>query len=509
MKLDRIILPSLLLVSCAGKEQERPNIIYVFPDQFRNSSLAFWSSDEYSGHVRWKADPVHTPNLDRFAGQSLVLSEAVSTCPLSSPYRGMFLTGMYPERSGVTLNCMALRPESTLDPEAVCISDVLSANGYSCGYIGKLHADCPTPNDPANPGCYVSDREPEWDAYTPPERRHGFDYWYSYGTYDVHKDPHYWDTEGVRHDPHEYSVKHETDKAIAYLRNENGERKEGAPFFLVLAYNPPHSPYESLEDCMEEDYEIYRNMTYSELYVRENADTTLTKAPSARYYFANVTGVDREFGRLMDELERLGLDRNTIVIFTSDHGETMCSHGTYDPKNSIYTESFNVPFIIRWPDRIRHRTDGLMLSTTDIMPTLLSLAGLGEMIPETVEGRDLSGALLGKPCERPDAVLYIRNLDGEKDSEGMVRGIFPEARGIKTERYSMEISISRDYSIKQVLIFDNLADPYQMDCLSAEDNPELFIELCLKLQEKLEESNDIWYRENILANILTEVQHEG
>ena len=126
----------------------------------------------------------------------------------------------------------------------------------------------------------------------------------------------------------------------------------------MLAYNPPHSPYECMDDCMEEDYDLYRNMDYSELYVRENADTTLTKAPSARYYFANVTGVDREFGRLLDELEKLGLEDNTIVVFTSDHGETMCSHSTYDPKNSIYTESYCVPFMIRYPDRIRHRDTG-------------------------------------------------------------------------------------------------------------------------------------------------------
>lgn len=494
----------LALLACGNEVREQhPNIIYVFPDQFRNQSLGFWAEDEYSDCIGWQADPVRTPNLDRFAGESAVLYRAFSTCPLSSPYRGMFLTGMYPERNGVTLNCMAERPESTLNPDAVCISDVLAANGYSCGYIGKLHAETPMKNDPANPGHYVSDRTPEWDAYTPPERRHGFSYWYSYGTFDEHKNPHYWDTEGIRHDPHEYSVRHETDKAIEFLRNENGEREEGAPFFLVLAYNPPHSPYESPDDCMEEDLELYRDMDYSELYVRPNADTTLTKAPSARYYFANVTGVDREFGRLMDELERLGLDRNTIVVFTSDHGETMCSHGTLDPKNSIYTESFNVPFLIRYPDRIRHRTDPTMLSTTDIMPTLLSMAGLEEKIPETVEGRDLSPALLenGKECDVPDAVLYIRNYDGGRDEDGLVRGIFPAARGVKTDRYTMEIAITRNYEVERVLIFDDLEDPYQMNNISHTENQELFSSLCGKLGEKLEEADDIWYREKILERL--------
>ncbi len=495
----------LALAACTGEVQERPNIIYVFPDQFRNQSLAFWNDEEYAEHVRWKADPVRSPNLDRFADEAVVLSRAVSTCPLSSPYRGMFLTGMYPERSGVTLNCMALRPESTLNPDAICISDVFAANGYSCGYIGKLHAETPMKNDPANPGHYVSDRNPEWDAYTPPERRHGFSYWYSYGTYDVHKDPHYWDTEGVRHDPHEYSVKHETDKAIEFLRNGNGERKEGAPFFLALAYNPPHSPYEKAEDCMPEDYAIYGDMGYSELYVRPNADTTLSKAPAARYYFANVTGVDREFGRLLDELERLGLDRNTIVVFTSDHGETMCSQGTLDPKNSIYTESFNVPFMIRYPEKIRHRVDSTMLSTTDIMPTMLALAGLEDEIPESAQGRNLASVLLedGKECDIPDAALYIRNVDGEKDGNGIIHGFFPVARGVKTDRYSMEIAIGRDTTISRVLIFDDWNDPYQLENIPYKDNPELFAALCGKLEEKLEEADDVWHREGFMEKLGT------
>lgn len=503
--IDKVILPltTLALLGCEQAKDQRPNIIYVYPDQFRNQAMAFWNEPDYAEHIGWKADPVKTPRLDGFADESIVFSWAMSNCPLSSPYRGIFLTGMYPERNGITLNCMAERPQSSLREDATCISDVLDAAGYSCGYIGKLHADHPTPNDPANPGHYVSDRRPEWDAYTPVERRHGFTYWYSYGTFDEHKNPHYWDTEGVRHDPKVWSVGHETDKAIEFLRNRNGERKKDAPFFLTIAYNPPHSPYESLDDCMEEDYAIYKDMDYSELYVRENADTTLTKADAARYYFANVTGVDREFGRLLDELKELGLDRNTIVIFTSDHGETMCSQGTYDPKNSIYTESFNVPFIIRYPERIRPRVDSTLFSTIDIMPTLLSLAGLNDMIPSSAEGRDLSPVILenGKECDTPDAALYIRNVNGPYNEKGLVEGFFPAARGIKTDRYTFEIAIKKDGTLSRVLIFDDINDPYQLNPLDYKKEPETFAMLLNKLDAKLEEANDIWHRENRLGNL--------
>ena len=244
-------------------------------------------------------------------------------------------------------------------------------------------------------------------------------------------------------------------------------------------------------------------MGYSELYVRPTADTTMTKADAARYYFANVTGVDREFGRILDELKALDLDDNTIVVFTSDHGETMCSQGTYDPKNSVYTESFNVPFIIRYPEKIRPRVDSTRLSTIDIMPTLLSMAGLEANIPESAEGRDLSPVLLenGKECDIPTSALYIRNVNGEKDENGMIRGFFPVARGLKTDRYSFEISIKRDKSLNEITIFDDCNDPYQLTNLDYRKHPELFAQLLDMLKDKLQEADDVWFKENILENL--------
>lgn len=494
-------------LAAAGCTDDRPNIIYVFPDQFRNSAMAFWDEEPYSKYVGWAADPVHTPNLDNFASESAVFSQAMSNCPLSSPYRGIFLTGMYPERSGVTLNCMAQRPFSNVRTDVKGLSDVLADNGYFCGYIGKLHADCPTPNDPENPGHYVSDRDPEWDAYTPKERRHGYKWWYSYGTFDEHKNPHYWDTEGHRHDPHEFSVKHEVDKAIEFLQERDRHDKSifhrRKPFLLSVAFNPPHSPYSGPEDCMEEDYNLYKDKSLKELYVRENADTTLEKAPSIRYYFANVTAVDREFGRLLAALKEYGMDKNTIVVFTSDHGETMCSHSTSDPKNSIWTESFNVPFIIRYPGKIRPRVDDTLFGTVDITPTLLGLAGLGDKIPSTAEGMDISGEILELPGEHetPSSILYIRNVNGKTDSNGVVKDWFPEARGIRTGRYTYEITVDRSYNIVRTLLYDDRNDPYQMHNITAEENPMLHYRLTSIMENKLKEVDDIWYGKFILSKV--------
>ena len=303
-------------------------------------------------------------------------------------------------------------------------------------------------------------------------------------------------------------MNHETDKAIAYLRNENGERVDGEPFFMVLAYNPPHSPYRSMEDCMEEDFAHYKDKSLSELYTRENADTTMTKAESARYYFASVTGVDRNFGRIMAELERLGLDENTIVVFTADHGETMCSHGINEPKNNIYTEAFTVPFMIRYPGKIRHRVEKTLFSAIDIMPTMLGLAGFSEEIPETCEGRNIAPMLLenGEKCDLPESALYIKNVNGERGEDGLVHSFFPVARGIRTATYSMSISIDKEYNITEVKLFNDIDDPYQMYNIDYKENHELFSELCDLLRAKLEEANDIWFREGYMDKIEAKLQ---
>ena len=478
-----------------------PNVIYVFPDQMRNHAMNFWNTDGFKSYVNFKADPVHTPNIDNFAKESVVLSSAQSCYPLSSPYRGMMLTGMYPQNSGITLNCNSNRPNSSLNKQATTISDVFSRNGYDCAYIGKYHADYPTRNNPQAQGEYVEDINPVWDAYTSPEDRHGFNYWYSYGTYDVHKSPHYWDTKGNRHDIKEWSPKHEADKVIEYLRDDRDKSK---PFFLVWSINPPHSPYSSLKDCMEEDFNLYKDVPLTELLVRPNVNPELKdKQKKAPYYFASVTGVDREFGRVLEELQKQGLAENTIVVFTSDHGETMASH-VLDPKNSPYTESMNVPFIIRYPAKLAPKVTSAMLTPVDIMPSLLSLAGLEKKIPASVQGEDMTAFWQNSPTQQkePEGVLYMSYGAGSKDEEGKVINSFPIARGIKTKQYTLSIKIDNKQRIREILFFDDIADPYQLNNLSIETHQAEFKKLCNQMAALLKKTGDPWYTGKILNDII-------
>ena len=157
----------LVLHGCDAAKNEQPaqpNVIYIFPDQFRNQALEFWNDEGFSEQVNFTPDPVLTPRLNQFARESVVLTSAQSNCPLSSPHRGMLFTGMYANKSGVPLNCNSSRPISSLREDAECVSDVYSKAGYDCAYFGKLHLDYPTPNDPQRPGQYVEDRIPAWDA---------------------------------------------------------------------------------------------------------------------------------------------------------------------------------------------------------------------------------------------------------------------------------------------------------------------------------------------------------
>lgn len=256
---------------------------------------------------------------------------------------------------------------------------------------------------------------------------------------------------------------HEAGKVVSYLRNEGNVRDPKKPFFIMVGMNPPHSPYRSLDDCMEQDFNLYKDRPLDSLLIRPNADPEMAKAESARYYFASVTGVDRAFGQILDALEELGLDENTIVVFSSDHGETMCSQHTDDPKNSPFSESMNVPFIVRFPGKIKPRLDDLMLSSPDIMPTLLGLAGLSGSIPATVQGHNYAPLFLDEKADvvRPTGALYIRNLDGEKDADGKIRSYFPASRGFKSSHYTLALYIDRDSrKLVKSLLFDDRNDPY-------------------------------------------------
>jgi arylsulfatase A-like enzyme len=209
-----------------------------------------------------------------------------------------------------------------------------------------------------------------------------------------------------------------------------------------------------------------------------------------RYYYAMTANLDFNIGRLMDALEKNGLAGNTIVVFTSDHGEMFGAQGRR-AKNIFYEEAARIPFLIRWPKKI---PSGLVsdacLSAVDIMPTILSLMDLN--VPKDVEGMDLSHCALGRKGPGPKAA-FLQNTGACAAWENG-----HEWRALRDKRYTYAI-----YRVdKAELLFDNRNDPYQMKNLVGDPKHRDTLERFRKtLKRKMESLNDgfegcTWYRDN-------------
>ncbi|MBD3184981.1 sulfatase-like hydrolase/transferase [Candidatus Poribacteria bacterium] len=455
--------------------ESRPNLVYIFPDQYRQQVIGFMDQD-----------PVVTPNLDRFCEESVVFTNAASNYPVCSPYRAMLFTGKYPHSNRVITNCNSETAEYGvyLRESERCLSDILHDVGYNQGYIGKYHLDTPLEENYK----YTEGKRGDgkaWDAYTPPgPRRHGFDFWHSYGCCDWHLNPHYWEGDALVHqriEPKEWSVKHETDVAVNYILNTDGKyRDSDKPFSLFVAFNPPHTPFNQVPPQYLDYYEGKSNQ---ELLNRPNVRLDGKGAPAGihvKNYFAAVTGIDENFGRILNAIDEKGLKENTIVVFSADHGEMMGSQNLMH-KGVWYDESLLIPFIMRWPDRLQHRQDDLLLSVPDIMPSLLGLMGLNKEIPGDIQGVDYSNAISGEDTPRPDSALYL-TIPASRPEGGN--------RGIRTHNYTFVIQRRIDKPDTHIL-HDNKADPYQIKNI-ADENPSLVNKLNDKLLNWLDKTEDPW-----------------
>ncbi|PCJ56290.1 MAG: sulfatase [Planctomycetota bacterium] len=450
-----------------------PNLLFVFPDQMRGQAIGALGEES-----------VITPNLDRFATEGLLLDNVSATYPICSPFRAMLMTGKYPFSNKVISNCTSrtAQYDVELQEDDRCWSDILKDRGYSLGYIGKWHLD--SPREPYI-DCQNNRGDPKWNEWCPPNRRHGFDYWYSYGTYDRHTNPMYWSNDATRDEFHfvdQWGPEHEADMAIKYIQNKSGAyREQDQPFSLVVSMNPPHMPYNLVPDRYVEQY---TNISDDELFVRANIPPVGTEwgdyyRANIRNYFSMITGVDDQFGRIISALDNAGLADNTIVVFTSDHGNCLGIHNEI-AKNNHYEESIRIPFIIRWPGELPIRRDNLLLSAPDIFPTLMDLMGFSEDVPEEVEGISYADVFRGQDMERPESQLYVA-IDPEQPKKG--------TRGLRTKTHTL--LIDRRASTESVVLHDNKQDPYQLSNI-APSNQELVTALSQELDLWLRKTNDPW-----------------
>lgn len=415
----------------------RPNVIFVFGDQWRAQATG------YAG------DPnVRTPNLDALARESVNFTHAVAGCPVCSPYRASLLTGQYPLTHGVFVN------DVPLDPKAGRLARCYAEAGYDTAYIGKWHLNAHGRS-----------------AYIPPERRQGFRYWKVLEcTHKYNESAYYEGDSPEKKFWHGYDAEAQTRDAVEYLRTRSDDR----PFLLVLSWGPPHSPYSTAPEEFSALYSPER------LTLRPNVprESEARARKDLAGYYAHCTALDTYVGDLLSTLRELGMDENTLFIFTSDHGDMHGSHGCYN-KQRPWDESIRVPFLMRWPARFGRaprRTEAL-LDAPDLMPTMLGLCGLP--IPETAQGLDFSGHLMGEPDPSDGAALLMCPHPFGQFTRKQHNA--REYRGLRTVRHTYARTLEGPW-----LLYDNEADPYQMRNLV--DSPEhaaLRKELEARLQRRL------------------------
>ncbi|HRI81807.1 MAG TPA: sulfatase [Opitutaceae bacterium] len=346
-----------------------PNVIWIFGDQHRAQS---WSG---------AGDPnLATPNLDRMAAEGIVFRRALSTYPLCCPARAALLTGLHPHQTTVRGH------EQPLDPAQPTVAHAFRAAGYHTAWFGKWHLDGFRESD-GRAAFHVVGRE----------RRGGFDEWLGY---DNNNSP--WDCWAHGHGPRgEIPPYHldgyETDAFTTRLLGYLQERKSAAaPFFAVLSLQPPHNPYAAPEEWM-------RRHTPARVVLRPNVPDVPRITDRARRelagYHAMIENLDWNVGRIRTALADLGLARNTILVFFSDHGDMHGSHGQF-LKTCPWEESIRVPCIIAGESPYYDRRQGVcddLVTLTDLAPTTLGLCGLE--VPATMTGYDYS--FRWRPDRRP------------------------------------------------------------------------------------------------------------
>jgi arylsulfatase A-like enzyme len=214
-----------------------------------------------------------------------------------------------------------------------------------------------------------------------------------------------------------------------------------------------------------------------------------------RCYYAMLGNVDDNAGRLMRFLDESGLAQNTIVVFTSDHGEMLASHGRYN-KMVPYAEAVDIPLIVRWPGHIRAGSkSGALFTPMDYFPTLASLCGLS--VPDIVNGMDLSAHALGRQGPERDAALmmnFVSHWDYPETNTD-----WPEWRGLRTRQHTYVRWLNGAEEL-----YDNLADPCQMrNLFDGRSAPEAMTRLRARLPDLLRESHDEFLPGNRYAEWLT------
>jgi arylsulfatase A-like enzyme len=407
---------------------------------------------------------INTPNIDRLAAQGVLFNYCVSSSPSCTPYRGMLLSGQHPLRNGALTNDMQMLPGN-----GNYFAEVLRDAGYRTGYVGKWHLYGGDRNRPIPSGPF----------------RYGFDDEFLSNNCTMVFDKehaYYWDADGKRQLYGDWEPNGQTRQAL-HLIDQYAEAEN--PFALFISWHPPHN-WQGIEKYPVPD-ELAKLYDPDTIRVRDNCADNAERREAYRGHMAMCTNLDTNFGLLMDKLEEKGVADNTIVVYTSDHGDMMMSHGYIGNKGRPQNESIRVPLVIRYPQKLTPRRSDLLVGTLDLMPTLLDLMDVRS--PATCEGFNLAEAM-------------IRGDDNAVESQPLF--LFPhDWRGVYTRRYTYSFYVPTNspswwsggperwktnphMSPPQLnCLFDRQADPLEMHNLYDDPGSQA-------LREKLHRQTLVW-----------------
>ncbi|MEZ6129113.1 MAG: sulfatase-like hydrolase/transferase [Planctomycetaceae bacterium] len=361
----------------------RPNILWYCTDQQRFDTVAALGN-------RF----VQTPVVDQLVADGVAFTTAYCQSPICTPSRSSFMTGMYPSRVHNTRNGNGTFPDTPL------VSKRLADSGYDCGMIGKFHLQSsgyrtePRLDDGYRYWKFSHAPRDDWET--------GHDYadWVKAkgGNLDAMRES------AARVSPEMHQTTWATDRAIEFLnQNRNG------PWLLNINIYDPHPPFippreyadrfraEEMPGPLFQDSDLEQQEKFKDIDFQDEVRTPAehnAKDAQAKYY-AMIAQIDDQFGRLLQAIDDAGQTDNTVVIYTSDHGETLGDHGLMFKGCRFYEGLVRVPLIFRWPNHFVQglRSDALV-ELLDVTATVMELAGLEQ--PDSMQGRSLLPILTGQ-----------------------------------------------------------------------------------------------------------------
>ncbi len=405
----------------------RPNLLIIHTDQ-----LSSWAVSAYARELNRTPNYgkilVETPHIDSLAKEGAIFYNFFTNSAVCTPSRGCLLTGRYPHAHG------AYKNNIEMNRDEITIAQILQNNMYETGYAGKWHLD----GEP-KPGWVGVDRSMGFaDCRFMFNRGH----WKKIveqpeGNPEV-------STYKVIGDKKTYTTDWLTDKTIEYI-----QQPRNRPFFYMVSIPDPHTPFTVREPYMTlydpENMVVpntFKEASKASKPNRKDNQETLKKKKA--FYCGLVKCIDDNVGRILDCLKAKRILDETIIVFTTDHGEYMGEHGLY-AKNQWYRTAYQIPFLIRWPVKIKPGTEIYhFVTNVDVQQTLL---GLMEIKPSGREqGRDASPLLRGETVEWED--------------EAMIHHSSLESAGIFTTEYELVLKANGYH-----MLFNRLNDPEQTNNL--------------------------------------------